>query len=240
MSDLFDNEANDVTQEVITRQEWGARLPKRRKALKDTTSPTLHWNGPSTGLDEHSSRDDEIRMLKGVQKFHMVDRGWADIAYSFAFAPSGRVYELRGWKIRTAANGTSKGNSASHAFFLMVGDGDPIPQEMIDSVRRMRAIGDSKYVKAHRDWKATACPGQEITKLIRAGAFEGLPERDKTVEPVKPIDVLEPVKVETVIERPDTSALRLHINSLIQDNAKLKASLETALSMVNDLDNFKR
>lgn len=239
MPDIEIEERDDVTQPVITRQGWGARPAKRRSVLRDTTSPTLHHNGPPTGLTEFSSQEDEIDYLLGVQRFHMNTRKWADIAYNFAFAPSGRVYELRGWKIRSAANGTNKGNSSSHAFLLMIGEGEKVPQLMIDSVRRMRAIGDSKYVKGHRDWKSTACPGTEVYRLIKAGAFEGLPEGDKTEEPTKPIDVEVDVPVEKVFVKPDTSELRIKltaVNEALQDLGRKLDQVKAALVDVENQD----
>ena len=246
MADNFDHPREDieVSQDVITRGEWGARNAKRRQVLRDTTSPTLHYNGPPTGLDEFSDKEEEIKFLKGVQRYHMDTKGWADIAYNFLFAPSGRVYEGRGWKIRSAANGTNKGNSASHAFFLMVGT-DPktgksedIPQAMIDSVRRMRALGDSKFVKMHRDWKSTACPGEEIARLVRADVFEGLPEASKAIEPEAPNDVpVEPVVIREVV-KPDLSALRLQLKRLEESLKVPPAILGDVRGAIVDIENF--
>lgn len=226
----------DVVQPVVTRAEWGARTSKGRTVLRDTTSPTLHWNGPKVGLTADSTPDEEAKYLRGVQEFHMDKRGWNDIAYNFAFAPSGRVYELRGWKVRSAANGTNAGNNASHAFLLMIGEGDDITQRMVDSVRRMRALGDSNFVKAHRDWKSTACPGAEIAQFIREGRFEGLPDDTQDILPVSPNDVEMHRDVETVAVPADTEQIKLHLSHMRIRIGELLEKANSLIDYVNVLD----
>lgn len=230
------DEESGVVQPVIVRQQWGALAPRGRRILKDTTSPTLHWNGPKVGLTADSSEEEEAKYLRGIQGFHMNKKGWDDIAYNFAFAPSGRVYELRGWKIRSAANGTKKGNDSSHAFLLMIGEGDDVTQKMIDSVRRMRALGDSKYVKLHRDWKSTACPGAEVAALVREGKFEGLPEGAQDIEPTAPNDVESETPVEKVPVRADTENIRMHLTHMRTRILETQEKLNSLVDYANVLE----
>lgn len=99
--------------------------------------------------------------VRGIQRFHMDDRGWSDIAYNFLVAEDGRIFEGRGWGWVGAA--TYNWNSHSHSFcYLGMGDG-PISEEARKSFRWLRAEHARRYgrsyCKGHRDVRATACPG---------------------------------------------------------------------------------
>ncbi len=47
----------------------------------------------------YSCYDDETcaSYVRGIQNFHIDDRGWADIGYHFLVGENGKVYEGRGW-----------------------------------------------------------------------------------------------------------------------------------------------
>lgn len=86
----------------------------------------------------------------------------------------GYAFEGRWIGRRTAANGTNHGNSVAYAVCYLNGQGDPFTS---DGRRAMRAAMD--YLDArggagpgrngHRDWKATACPGDVIYRWVHSG-----------------------------------------------------------------------
>jgi hypothetical protein len=154
----------------VSRAEWGARAPRSTTKLTTARGNTLHWEGPRMGTFEHSSCATKVR---GIQAFHMNSRGWADIAYSSIICPHSYIFEGRWYGIRTAANGTNEGNGASYAHCYLGGSGDPFDLPAKRGIVRVfdhfegRGSGTGRW--AHRDWKATECPGNAQTAWLKGG-----------------------------------------------------------------------
>lgn len=152
---------------LVTRAEWGARPPRSITRLQVGRN-TDHWEGPHMGTFPHASCASKVR---GIQNFHMDARGWGDIAYNTVSCPHGYVFEGRGRGVRSAANGTNAGNGGSYADCYLGGEGDPFTEA---GARAKRAAGDwltypGSPRLGHRDWKATACPGDTIYHWTHAG-----------------------------------------------------------------------
>ncbi len=116
--------------------------------------------------------------VRQIQTYHMDTKKWSDIAYSTVVCPHGYVYEGRGWRTRTAANGTNAGNDASYAHCYLGGQGDPLTEDgkrglvlAFHLAQVEGGAGTQRWV--HRDWKATECPGDEITAFVRGGMKVG-------------------------------------------------------------------
>lgn len=156
---------------LITREQWGARPPKRVSHNISPISATGHWGGPSPwrgrDFNDHARC---YAIVRSWQNFHMDTRGWADIAYSGMPCPHGHVFQGRWTRVRTAANGTNSGNFNSYALCYIGGEGDPLTEAgkkaFIDGARWLHV----PLRHAHSDWKATGCPGPEIRNWIKSGA----------------------------------------------------------------------
>lgn len=161
--------------EYISRADWGADAPKSRALLPGPVEGVaVHWEGPTMGTFPHSSCDDKVR---GIQRYHMVSKGWADIAYSFLVCPHGTIYEGRGWGIRTAANGTDFGNDRYHAACYLGGEGDPLTPEAKDAYCRLVAASRRRWpngqqVRPHGWFKPTACPGPALKAWIATNPWD--------------------------------------------------------------------
>lgn len=182
---------------IVTRDEWGARAPKYRHYI-DTPSAELWLHHTAGALDAGGNGvwwDD----MRGIQRFHMDGRGWADIAYSFLVA-DGRVWEGRGVGVQ---GGHTRGrNSVSHAV-CVVGHYDHMePTERdIDAVVELVAHGRERgwwgeLTGPHRDapGAATSCCGShliaripEIRRRANGGAKPSRPTPKPTPKP-KPTD----------------------------------------------------
>lgn len=157
----------------VSRKQWGARAPR---SVSRTINPakggvTFHWEGPHMGAFGHDKCAGKVR---GIQRYHMESRGYADIAYTALVCPHGHVYEGRGIGVRTAANGTDAGNDSWYAVCSLAGEGDPFTDAekrgLRDAASWLRSSGGaSGRVSAHRDHKATACPGDERYRWVHAG-----------------------------------------------------------------------
>jgi hypothetical protein len=162
----------------VSRAGWGAAAPLS-VTRRDLTRNTAHYGGPSPwpGSADRSSpgrfaaTTDHARcptICRAYQRFHMVTRGWQDIAYSSLVCPHRTRYEGRGKDVRTAANGTTAGNNASHATCYIAGEGDPLTdgakEAYLDESARLDGLD-----AVHSDWKPTACPGEPLRRWVKAG-----------------------------------------------------------------------
>lgn len=154
---------------LITRAEWGARPARGAIGNINPEGVTVHYNGPAFGGFpwDHGRC---AQMVRGTQAFHLDGRGWADIAYTACVCPHGFVFEGRGLRQRTAAQGTNEGNRRSLALMFLAGEGEPITEEA-----RAAALWWANEVArvplrwAHRDWHSTACPGGTLAVWKAAG-----------------------------------------------------------------------
>lgn len=115
--------------------------------------------------------DEYAGIVRGIQDFHMDGNGWADIAYNALVSPHGQVFAGRGPNVRSAANGSNDGNAGWVAICYIAGEGDPFTeaaQAGIVAAAGWLGVADGEW-KVHRDFVATACPGDEITAWVRAG-----------------------------------------------------------------------
>jgi len=188
---------------LITRAEWGARPPDSITSLSVDTD-TNHWGGPGFGAPfPHSSCPAKVRAW---QNFHMDSRGWTDIAYNAVACPHGYVFEGRGRGRRSAANGTTAGNSGSYATCYLGGEGDEFTE---DAKRAMRASGNwltraGSRRLGHRDWKSTTCPGDVIYGWVHAGQ-----PITATIPTPTPVPKMEDIVPFPVIATPSDSDGRL-------------------------------
>lgn len=161
----------------VTKEEWGSTLGRqatvRTHPIGATKGVTLHWEGPKMGSFPHSKCAAKVR---GIEKFHEQNRGWADLAYSGIVCPHGYVFEGRGVGVQTAANGSSDTNDDWYALCYLGGQGDPFTAEgqaaFIEGVQWLRSEGDAgSRVNGHRDHKSTECPGDVIYRWLNNTDF---------------------------------------------------------------------
>lgn len=198
---------------LVTRQQWGARLPRSRTSLDADFGATVHHEGPALGTYDHSSCPSKVR---GIQSYHMDAKGWADIAYSLMPCRHGAIFECRGRGIRTAANGTNVGNDQAHAVCALVGTGDPLTDELLEAIAVATAwlndpAGFGDGINGHRDWKPTSCPNDALyARLPSIRARAASLAAGATPAPPPP-DVLGP-------DYPEESVRQLLINVPVSDD----------------------
>lgn len=163
-----------VDPRIVSKAEWGASNKETHDIIKPR-GITLHWAGTHMGVYRPGQYPGVVR---GIERFHEVTRGWKDIAYNWLVDPHGGIYEGRGEFKRSAANGTNTGNSAHEAICYLGGEGDPVTDLAIDATanlifwRRRRGVGDELVPHSH--WKATQCPG-DVWRGILSGNFVETP-----------------------------------------------------------------
>lgn len=137
----------------------------------------VHYEGTAVSCDDHS---DCVSLVKAIRKSHLANtrENYSDIAYNLLVCRHGYVFEGRGKRKRTGANGNQDLNKAHYAVMGLLGSsGDTAPtDEMIegikDAIAYLRSNGAGKEIKGHRDGYATACPGEPLYTLVKGGKLE--------------------------------------------------------------------
>lgn len=153
----------------------------------------IHYEGTAVNNDSH---DECVAEVKAIRRSHLANtaENYSDIAYNLLVCLHGYVFEGRGKRKRTGANGNQDLNKAHYAVCALLGDsGDTQPSaEMLDGIRwaisYLRGYGAGREIKGHRDGYATSCPGEPLYALVRSGALEP----DSSPEPPKPSPVYAP------------------------------------------------
>ena len=159
---------------LVRRHEWGAVPPRGRDPLYPPAAHgvAIHYTGMDA--DEQALHANCAGRVRGIQRYHMEEKGWLDIAYSHVVCRHGYVFVGRGYGIRTAANGTTEANDHYFAICFLGNDSQGRTdvtraakrelRELIHDYRRRypRAL----RVRPHSAFVRTACPGLELTAWI--------------------------------------------------------------------------
>lgn len=152
--------------ELISRSSWNARPAGSTRRIK--TPVTELW------LHHSATSDAGERTVRAIQKFHQVNRGWADIGYNWLYSPStGKFYEGRGAGVQGAH--TAGRNTVSHALcvlgnFEKQGVTDRTLEDLQAFLKWHKQYGPDRFTGGHSDApKAnTACPGRNLQANLRA------------------------------------------------------------------------
>lgn len=155
----------------ITRKQAGLVNPE---SFSSNITPSrggcaVHWGGPWQNTSRHSLC---IPTWRAWQKYHMEKHGWVDIAYTMGFCNHGYVFAGRGLGVRTASQGTNKGNQNYYAFVWLGGSGQivsPLALEALEwCINEARKNGGAgSEVRPHSYFKSTTCPGDQLRSDIR-------------------------------------------------------------------------
>jgi len=168
----------------ISRAQWGARAPKSTgNAIgAHPLGVAVHYSEGNLGSSPDSLCDDKVR---GIQRYHMDTKGWADIAYTFLVCPHGNIFEGRGTGKGSAANGTTRANLDYYAVCALGGPKDTPSVLMLagigDAIGLCRKAGAALKVIGHRDLFPTACPGTALYAYVTAGRWAKLAVKIKAV-----------------------------------------------------------
>ncbi|XP_022914149.2 peptidoglycan recognition protein 3-like isoform X5 [Onthophagus taurus] len=80
---------------IISRKEWGART--NRGTYIPLKLPVPYVIIHHTATERCFDKDTCYLQAISIQDYHMDNRKWADIAYSFMIGGDGNVYDARGW-----------------------------------------------------------------------------------------------------------------------------------------------
>jgi hypothetical protein len=171
---------------MVSREAWGARPPKYPYTLTLAHHLAIHHTaGVSDGLA--ATTEECAAQVRGIQAFHQDTREWNDVGYSYLICGTGEVFQAREDDDDTtdvwgAHDGFNRGSMSVSLMGYFHPPYRQIPSPpMLDSLVRTLAwmadlrgvdpLDSSLYeafgavrtnVYAHREVRATDCPGDTI------------------------------------------------------------------------------
>lgn len=225
---------------VVAREQWGAPAGRAHlPPLGDSNGFGLHYNGPAIHLTDHA---DCAPAVQGIRRYHVDTRGWLDIAYSFLVCPHGTIFEGRGWGKRTAANGTTYGNSWGHAAMCLIGVDQLPTAPMLGAVEWLCERHDARYghvdLRPHSAFKNTACPGDPLRAWAESGAWK--PTEELTLADIRELKALirRQGKATRDVVRRRTDALAAQLTA-IEDNLEA-VDAQIPGNLAREIDEVRR
>lgn len=192
----------------MPRSAWTTRGPVKAMSLmvpSEVQGLAIHWPGTTENKIDSSQASIAAR-LESYRAFHTSNdpaHGWSDIAYTAAADQAGRVWDCRGIRWRSAANGNASVNRTHGAILLLLGDQEAPSAAMIRAVQDwrqkvfLRQFPKATKVVGHRDLHGTDCPGPRAYELVRSGVFAKTPGTTTQPKPPPP-----PPKTKPPVDKP--------------------------------------
>jgi len=137
----------------------------------------VHHTGRGEPLGSRTCLQQSARRLEEDRLAAVRGRGWTDVAYQVAVDADGRVFDCRGLEHRPQANGNPTANARFGAAMLLLGTGEEPTGAMVEAFRDWRRTRwlarypQAAAIVGHRDLYPTACPGDAVHALVRAGTL---------------------------------------------------------------------
>lgn len=156
---------------LVTRNDLGWP-PSAAADWPTAKGVKVHYEGTHVSIASHDECWQEWRDIRASHLANTAE-GYVDVAYNFGVCKHGYVFEGRGLRKKTGANGNQTLNGDHYAIVCFLGDsGDTEPTEdmklgLLAAIVYMRGNGAGQEVKGHRDGYATSCPGEPLYGWVR-------------------------------------------------------------------------
>lgn len=166
---------------ITSRNTWGARHGRGEPDPGPEPRVVIH-HSYKPALSPRASASVEMAAVRAIERYHVETNGWDGIGYNWLVAPSGRVYEGRGWQYKGAHAGPVNGRSIGICLLIDGNTTDPV-DPMIEAVRGLIRIGledgelaANYIVSGHRDHMAgRTCPGDRVYKRLQELRHDAAP-----------------------------------------------------------------
>ncbi len=173
---IAQTQAKSARPEIVSRKDWNANKPAGKGKKHEIKLITIHHTAtpqrPSVplstkmrNLQAFSQREDKLDTGK-------VKPAWFDIPYHYYISADGQIAEGR--ELKYVGDTNTEYDPTGHALIVLEGSFDkeqPTPAQ-IDALKKMVAWLAGKYkvaaenIKGHSDYATTACPGENLKKLL--------------------------------------------------------------------------
>ncbi|MBI3893610.1 MAG: N-acetylmuramoyl-L-alanine amidase [Candidatus Wallbacteria bacterium] len=154
---------------IVGRETWGSRAPREAYEALNPGKLTVHHSS-----EPRAAHCRGCGTIRGIQAYHMHERGWNDIAYHYLIAPDGTVYQGR----PEGANGSHSRPNRHKLGICVLGNFNRGEERISPSARaslvRLLAYLAGKYgissraIYGHRDFNSTDCPGDTLYGALSA------------------------------------------------------------------------
>ena len=169
--------ASAVPAGTLGRASWSARSPDPAR-MEPNRGPysliTIHHSAMAHPVRLSGSAGDSARAVREIQRSHMEGQSYGDIGYHFLVDPFGRVFEGRDLRWQGAHSGGA--NNEHNIGICLIGNfqTEHPTRAALDALTRL--VGELRRanripaanVRAHNQWKETACPGRNLLPWVRA------------------------------------------------------------------------
>lgn len=162
---------------IYGRSAWGARPPRGTINIIGNRPNKIVIHHTATANQSNTSQSAAFALSRAIQSFHMDSNGWTDTGQQFTISRGGYIMEGRSQSLPTLRGGTSFPQGAhvsgqntqsigieNEGTYTSVGP----PAALWSSLVRQCAYICSQYaipasrIYGHRDFNATACPGNVL------------------------------------------------------------------------------
>lgn len=167
--------------EYVSRSELGWPASAAPSQTDPVLGVKVHYEGTPVPEVEHSKCAGRWTAIRNSHLANTAE-GYSDVAYNWAVCNHGVIFEGRGLGKRTGANGSQPLNRSHYAILWMGGTRGVVTPSakavtaLQEVIRYLRGHGTGKEIKGHRDGYATACPGDALYALVKAGKLEPAPK----------------------------------------------------------------
>lgn len=162
-----------MSKRFYARGDWGARSPKGPMASQPSIGEVFIHHTDNEDAGGVDSLSEQKAAMRGIQDFHMDDRGWSDIAYhAIVFQPQRNVKLARVFLGRppVIVPAAQQGHNTGTLAIAVYGD---FTRDTLDRNTRYaieqtirRYAPNAKTIGGHRDVFSTTCPGPNIYKQL--------------------------------------------------------------------------
>jgi len=146
----------------VSREAWGSQYGTGGYSIGPVNQVVSHH---TPNQDAHGDYNRALELVQQIEQQH-VNQGWSAIGYTW-LVTDGYAFEGRGWG-RSGAHSPGANSTSIGVAFLVDGRyRTPMPgeyQAVADVIREGQRLGrlSYDYQWGHRDFVATACPGDLI------------------------------------------------------------------------------
>ena len=149
--------------DIIPRSAWGAQAPRSVSKVSWAGKRTL-WVHHSETQAPANDPGSERAVVRSIQNYHRNTQGWADIGYAYLVAPSGRIYEGRGFEVWGSHCPGHNGEPS----VCLIGSYQNTPPTRAQ-VAAVWALADwlgCTSLAGHREGYTTSCPGDATMRTL--------------------------------------------------------------------------
>lgn len=158
---------------VIPRDRWNARAPDTRSMTRMSAIHriTIHH---SANLTRQRNERAVVAALQAIQRYHMDERKWSDVAYHYLIDPAGRVWQGRETNWQGAHSGRE--NNPGNLGICLLGNFLRKQQEPTEAQTRaleglLHRLLDhhglnAQAIRTHSELKTTSCPGENLQAVV--------------------------------------------------------------------------